>query len=78
MGDNEAPKGPPDIAGLYSLKLDNVDFLLSGNELREMFVKYGEVGDVYVPRDHLTKQNRGFAFVRFKDRNDAEASFFLT
>ena len=38
------------------------------------FGKFGELGDVYVPRDHVTKESRGFAFVRFKDRRDAEAS----
>ena len=75
MGDNEGPKGPPDIAGLYSLKLDNLDFSLSSDEIREMFVKFGEIGDVYVPKDHVTKKARGFAFVRFKDRHDAEASY---
>lgn len=77
MSDNEAAKssGPPDIAGLYSLKLDNLDFQTNADEIREMFVKYGEIGDVYVPRDHVTKQARGFAFVRYKDRRDAEASF---
>ena len=34
--------------------------------------RYGEVGDVYIPRDHHTGDPRGFAFVRFKNRDDAE------
>jgi RNA recognition motif-containing protein len=74
MGDHDTSAGPPDIAGLYSLKIDNLDFQVSRNDIRTMFAKYGNVGDVYVPRDHITKQSRGFAFVRFKDRQEAEAS----
>jgi RNA recognition motif-containing protein len=74
MADFEAPKGPPDISGLYSLKIDNLDYNVDSDELRSLFGAYGEVGDVYMPRDHETKQSRGFAFVRYKDRRDAEAS----
>ena len=37
-----------------------------------MFGVHGEIGDIYMPRNHQTKQPRGFAFVRFKDRQAAE------
>ena len=68
----EGPKGPPDISGLYSLKLDNLDYSVTLEQLKELFGKHGEIGDVYMPRDYYTKRSRGFAFVRFKDRTAAE------
>ena len=40
--------------------------------LRGLFDKYGELGDVYIPRDYQTRQPRGFAFVRFANRSDGE------
>ena len=32
----------------------------------EVFSKFGEVKDVYIPRDHYTREPRGFAFVEFR------------
>merc|ERR1711871_1754495 len=36
------------------------------------FSKFGEIGDVYIPRDRYTGDNRGFGFVRFLVEADAE------
>jgi len=76
MGDNnDGPRsGPPDISGLYSLKVDNLDYKVQPDDVKEMFSRFGEIGDCYMPRDHVSKESRGFAFVRFRDRRDAEAS----
>jgi RNA recognition motif-containing protein len=40
--------------------------------LSSLIDRFGEVGDVYIPRDHYTQDSRGFAFVRFHDKRDAE------
>eukprot|EP00899_Mesostigma_viride_P028141 jgi/Mesvir1/8511/Mv09809-RA.1 len=57
---------------MVSLKVDNISYRSTPDELREMFGRYGKVGDVYIPRDWHTKESRGFAFVRFWDSRDAE------
>lgn len=41
-------------------------------DLRRVFERCGEVGDIYIPRDRHTRESRGFAFVRFYDKRDAE------
>lgn len=35
-------------------------------------VRYGKVGDIYVPRDRRTGESRGFAFVRYFSRRSAD------
>ncbi|EEH58476.1 uncharacterized protein MICPUCDRAFT_9129, partial [Micromonas pusilla CCMP1545] len=62
----------PDISGMYSLKVDNIAYRVDVGRVREMFAAHGEIGDVYMPRDRTTGNSRGFAFVRFIDKNEAE------
>ena len=40
--------------------------------MKDIFGKYGELGDVYIPRNFQTNQPRGFAFVRFVNKADGE------
>jgi len=47
-------------------------FRTTSEQLKKVFEKFGDIGDVYIPRDHRTKESRGFAFVRFYERDDAE------
>jgi len=68
MGD----RGPPDISNMVSLKVDNLSYRTTKTEVESIFDKYGKVGDVYIPRDRETKESRGFAFVRFLAKEDAE------
>lgn len=63
---------PPNVDGMTSLKVDNLTYRTSPETLRSVFEDYGRVGDVYIPRDRYTKESRGFAFVRFHDKRDAE------
>jgi len=39
--------------------------------LRAKFMKFGQILDVYMPRDYYTKKPRGFCYIEFE--NDAEA-----
>lgn len=65
-------RGPPDIADMVSLKVDNLTYRTRIEHLEPLFSKYGKVGDIYIPRNYRTQESRGFAFVRFYDRRDAE------
>ena len=58
---------PPNIDGMTSLKIDNLSYRTDSESLRRKFEKYGDIGDVYVPKDKYG-ESRGFAFVRFYDK----------
>ncbi|CAI4232252.1 unnamed protein product [Auanema sp. JU1783] len=63
---------PPSIEGLHSLKVDNISYNTTQADLRRIFDKYGEIGDIHIPRDKYSRQSKGFGFVRFYSRRDAE------
>ncbi|EOD31364.1 hypothetical protein EMIHUDRAFT_77886, partial [Emiliania huxleyi CCMP1516] len=39
--------------------------------IREDFGRYGEIEDVYLPRDRETGKPKGFGFVTYRDHRDA-------
>ncbi|KUF77863.1 Serine/arginine-rich splicing factor 2 [Phytophthora nicotianae] len=63
---------PPNVDNMFTLKVDNVPFQIGSDELRDLFSKFGEIGDVYIPRARGSNESRGFAFVRFMEKRDAE------
>jgi len=63
---------PSGVDNMYSLKVDNLTYRTSPETLKRAFQKFGDVGDVYIPRDRYSRESRGFAFVRFYDKHDAE------
>ena len=63
---------PPNTEGMVSLKVGNLTYRTTPDILKRVFEKYGDVGDVYIPRDPHTQDSRGFAFVRYYDERDAD------
>ncbi|KAL5198682.1 hypothetical protein ABZP36_002194 [Zizania latifolia] len=63
--------GPPPIRDTYSLLVLNITFRTTADDLFPLFDKYGEVVDIYIPRDRRTGDSRGFAFVRYKYEDEA-------
>lgn len=50
----------------------NIDSMYSADDLKELFAKFGEVGDVYIPKSRASNESRGFAFIRYVNKEDAE------
>jgi len=63
---------PRDVERMTSLRVGNLPYSAMADDLMPLFEKYGEVGDVYFPLERDTGRSRGFAFVRYFDKRDAE------
>ena len=50
---------------MISLKIDNIPYQTDVSDIKKIFSEWGEVGDVYIPRNYDTGKPRGFAFVRY-------------
>lgn len=48
----------------FVFQVDNLTYRTTPDDLRRVFERCGEVGDIYIPRDRHTRESRGFAFVR--------------
>lgn len=57
---------------LPTLRVTNVSEDTTDNDLRELFSAFGRVVRVYIGRDRDTGIGKGYAFVSFEMRSDAE------
>jgi len=64
--------GPGSRDDLPTLRVTNISEETEENDLRELFGSFGRVARVYVGRDRETGVGRGFAFVSFEDRANAQ------
>jgi len=69
---SEYRRPPSDVDNMVSLRVDNLPYRTHPEDLKPLFEKYGDVGDIYIPSERGTGRSRGFAFVRYYDRRDAE------
>ena len=83
-------KPPSDVERMTSLRVGNLPFRTVQEvrqscpdcsqlqflcqDLLPLFEKYGDVGDIYLPIERGSGRSRGFAFVRYYDKRDAEVS----
>jgi translation initiation factor 3 subunit G len=55
-----------------SIRLTNLPLDMTDEDLYELLASFGRTERVYLVRDHVTKESRGFAFISFVYREDAE------
>ncbi|KAK7697514.1 translation initiation factor eIF3 subunit g [Diaporthe eres] len=55
-----------------TLRVTNVSEMAEEQELRDMFERFGRVTRVFLAKDRETGRAKGFAFISFADRTDAE------
>ena len=56
----------------YTIRVTNLPEEATENDLNELFKSFGRVTRVYLAKDKNTQQSRGFAFVNFQNKEDAQ------
>ncbi|WPG99405.1 eukaryotic translation initiation factor 3 subunit g [Acrodontium crateriforme] len=59
---------------LATLRVTNVSEFAEEGDLREMFARFGHVTRVFLAKDRETQKAKGFAFVSYADRSDAQVA----
>jgi hypothetical protein len=65
---------PTDEENTTTLRVTNLSDETTENDLMEMFRDFGNVARVYLVRDKEYNTSRGFAFVTFQNRRDAQVA----
>jgi nucleolysin TIA-1/TIAR len=78
----QLPSGWADLEALYNISEDTSDHFhifvgslsdeINEDALRQVFSDFGSISEVRVMRDTQTGRSRGYGFVSFRDRADAE------
>ncbi len=56
------------------LFVGNLDYTVTGDELRDLFAQAGTVVDAVVISDKMTGRSRGFGFVEMSSEDEAKAA----
>lgn len=58
---------------LHSVRIGNdLPSDITENEVRDVFEQFGEIGDVFLPKERGSDRTRGFGFVRFVRKTDQD------
>lgn len=58
-----------------SIFVGNIPYSFEERDMVNLFERFGRLVTISVPMDRFTRRNRGFAFVEFEQRTDADDAF---
>jgi len=62
-----------DVDHLFSVMVTNIHLMTQEHELEQEFKIFGEIGNIYIPRDGISRKTlAGFAVVRFSKKEAAD------
>jgi translation initiation factor 3 subunit G len=60
----------------FTIRVTNLPEEATENDIMELFKPFGKVNRVFLATDKVTKQSRGFAFVNFQNKDDAQRAIY--
>ena len=64
----------PERDNSTTLRVTNLSKNIQEDDVRSLFSQYGKLNRVYLVKDHVTKESRGFAFVSFNLKEEAQSA----
>jgi len=58
-----------------TLKVNGLTYRTIERDVERIFNKFGKINEVFIPKDRFSGKSKGFAFVRFINRDDAKDAF---
>ena len=55
-----------------TLHIANIPFLVTEQELHEIFTDFSELVEIFIPREHGSGKHQGVAFAKFSDHESAK------
>lgn len=72
MQEEKAPRAPPARQGRIIVR--NLVFDMRDKHLQKAFSKFGKIDSINVPLNNANNQNRGFGFIEFSSKGEAQAA----
>ena len=60
---------------MSTLKVNGLTYRTIERDVERMFDRFGKINEVFIPKDKYSGKSRGFAFVRFFDKEDARDAY---
>lgn len=60
----------------YTIRVTNLPEEATENDLMELFKNFGKVNRIFLAKDKNTQTSRGFAFVNFQNKDDAQKAIW--
>lgn len=60
---------------MATLKVNGLTYRTIERDVERMFDRFGKINEVFIPKDKYSGKSRGFAFVRFFDKEDARDAY---
>jgi len=57
---------------LHSVMINRIPTDVTSDEVRAKFDRFGEIGDIFLPKHYDSGKGKGFGFVRFVEKRDME------
>lgn len=61
----------------YTVRITNLPEEIQDHDIKELFINIGDVSRIFLARDKITGQFKGFAFVSFRNKADAAKAIQL-
>jgi len=57
-----------------AIRVSNISSAATQEDLQQLFEKFGRISRIHLGRDRRTNESRGFAFINYQNREDAQKS----